>query len=774
MKIQTLRSHHIWFLLAAGLTVRLMVMFATDSVFDEPFLGWITVLCDVAIGYVLYGLSKKAAANTAPDKPAGTNRPIFLAALWVFNPAAIFASTVGGFYEPLIVLVMVLVIAQIRQKIYSTALILFLPAVLQFRFWLVTPDYASVSALNFFALVGGFRRYSSLPFLGFSYSLWGVVFVIAIVSGAAAALYADQAKSSKNYFLIIGGYFALLFVFAPGMQVNSLFPALAMLLIHFGEGNFVQSDAEKDASNSVASVNSAVLSLGLYIVFSATFFINLRAMIIHEYLPYNMVVSDGMFVASMANIFFVLVLVYVLVNAVWPKFSLFAPPDGGRHGIPVKYYIWALLAVGFVVRGLAIAHIDFRNFFDVDYFRMWAVQLYEVGLSGFYGSLYHVQHTQQYGQYTPYLVEYISRTDFPPVYLYVLYVIGALSSMLNLNMHGTGFHFLLFLPAILCDLAIGYVLYRRATVTQRAGSREKLPVILAAFWILSPAVILISSIWGQVESFYVLMLLLSLLWLRDRNLLPAYVFFGLAILTNPLSLILAPIYLYSAALYLRETEFSSVGINRLVFNIGAAIAVMVLVTLPFNFFVAMRHTWAGVNNYITASFNAFNFFALIGGNRGALSGRFMGLTYGFMGVVFIVAIMAVMLAAIKKDRAQGGSHYFLIISALTALMFVFSFRMIERYMFLALPFLLLHAIESRDRRMLGLYVAFSTTFFLNCFESLRWIRHMGMRDDVLQVVSLANVLLGCVLLYVLIRAVWATKSSLEKMSAESVVKGSGC
>ncbi|MCL2404315.1 MAG: glycosyltransferase 87 family protein [Defluviitaleaceae bacterium] len=743
MNTQASRRHHIWILLAAGLAVRLAVMFITGSVFYDPLLGWIILLCNLAIGYVLYWLGSKAAGDTSPP----SNRPLVLAAFWVFNPAAIFASTAGGLYEPIIVLAMVLFLDQIRRKVYSIAVILFLPAALQLRFWLQAPGYASDNALNFFALIGGFRQPLYAQFWGFSYSMLGVVLVLAVVLGAAAALYADHLKGSGNYYLIIGGYFALLYVFAPNMQLGSLYPALVMLLLHFCCGRTTGHKNHEEAAVSVGSgpTGSDPRILGLYAAFSAMFFANLS--VAGDLPPYN-VMTDGMLLASVANVVLALVLVYVLVNEVWPELKWLAPPgETGRQGIPVKYYIGILLVIGFLIRVMAVANIDFRNFFEVDHFRLWAVQLHEYGLPRFYSSLYWESTTAQYGYDVPYYITRISRTDYPPVYLYVLYIIGALASMSDMNLYGMGFYLLLFMPAILCDMGIGYVLYRRAVSSQREGSREKLPVILAAFWILNPAVILVSSIWGQVASVYVLMLLLSLLLLRGNKLLPACVLFGLAVITNPLSLVLLPVYF----VFVMHNKYS---VWQLVVSISATVSVMALAMLPFNFFTAARHTWAGVNSQIYGSVHAFNFFALIGGNMRGLGTRFMGITYGFMGVVIIFVIMVAMIAAtnkvavspIKKDRECG--RYFLIAGALFALMFVFSFRMTALYLFPALPFLLLYAIESRDRRVLGLYVGFSAMFFFNCVEVLRWIRHMGMRSDVLRIVSLGNIVLGCVLLYV--------------------------
>jgi len=739
MDTQASRSHHIWILLAAGLAVRLAVMFSTASVFYEPFLGWITLLSDIGIGYILYDLGRKAMGRE--ESPVPVSQPLILAALWVFNPAAIFASTVGGFYEPIIVVAMMLLLAQIRHKIYSASVILFLPAAMQIRFWLQVPTYASTSALNFFALAGGFRQPLDTLFWGFRYSTFGVLFVLAIVLGTATALYADQAKGGRNYYLIIGGYFALLFMFAPNMQVSSLFPVPVMLLLHFIDGRTASFENQGHADGF--SAKSTSYALWLYLAFSTTFFVNMYMMDTRYYPPYHSFMSDGMLFASVANVLLALILVYIMVNAVWPKLKFFRPPDdtGERQGIPAKYYIWILLVGGFIVRVVAMVHVDYMFGFDVWVFKSWAVSLYEYGFSAFYGN------------------PYLPMTDYPPVYLYVLYVIGALASWFDWEKFSTAFLFITFLPAILCDLGIGYVLHRRAEKTQRSYSRAKLPIILAAIWILNPAVILISSVWGQVESVFSMILLLSLLLLRDKKLLPAYLLYGIAILTKPQSLFLGPVYLYSAIEYLQDMKFTARGIWRLAVNIFVPVALMLLLFVPFNLRTGIRFFLEGLGGRPYGSVNAFNFFWLIGGNFQSLDARFMGLTYGFIGMAVVATIILGAIAALFADRKRGGRHYFLIVGAVFALVYVFAFRMLDRYFFPALPFLLLHAIERRDRRVMALYIGFSATFYFNCFEMLRWTRYNEVRAHVSRSVAVGAVILGCLLVYVFVQSIWQKNST---------------
>ena len=112
------------------------------------------------------------------------------------------------------------------------------------------------------------------------------------------------------------------------------------------------------------------------------------------------------------------------------------------------------------------------------------------------------------------------------------------------------------LPAILADIGIGWLIYRL--------SSKLLPV---AFYLLNPAVIYISTVWGQIESIPIFFILLSLYffnkrqfvtlsgpqrsvgWLRTfsglqlKNYYLSHISFVLAILSKQTALWLLPVFL---------------------------------------------------------------------------------------------------------------------------------------------------------------------------------------------------------------------------------------
>ncbi len=127
--------------------------------------------------------------------------------------------------------------------------------------------------------------------------------------------------------------------------------------------------------------------------------------------------------------------------------------------------------------------------FDLASFQGWANDLATNGLHGFY--------------------ERPGFHDYTPGYLYVLYLVGLIS-----NATGIALDQLIKLPAILADVAIGWLVWSMAL---ELGARRRVALIAAAIVVANPVSWFDSVTWGQVDSFGVVFLLLGVrdLW-RDR------------------------------------------------------------------------------------------------------------------------------------------------------------------------------------------------------------------------------------------------------------------
>jgi hypothetical protein len=126
--------------------------------------------------------------------------------------------------------------------------------------------------------------------------------------------------------------------------------------------------------------------------------------------------------------------------------------------------------------------------FDLASFRAWAGNLADQGPIGFY--------TRPFFH------------DYTPGYLYVLWLVGVLGHALG------GIGDLIKIPPILSDLAVGYLVW---SMIRELGGRERLALLGAAVVMASPIFWFDNAVWGQVDSFGLVFLLLGLreVW-RDR------------------------------------------------------------------------------------------------------------------------------------------------------------------------------------------------------------------------------------------------------------------
>ncbi|HEY4751903.1 MAG TPA: hypothetical protein VIH37_01385, partial [Candidatus Limnocylindrales bacterium] len=193
--------------------------------------------------------------------------------------------------------------------------------------------------------------------------------------------------------------------------------------------------------------------------------------------------------------------------------------DTPRRGNGRK--IAAILLVGLVVRlivayglppffGSPIPGSGFKT--DVDLFRYWADSLGQHGPFGFYDRGFFA--------------------DYTPGYLYALWLVGIVGSLIG----GTGD--LIKLPAIVTDVALAYVVYLMVCDLGVSARRARIAALVV---LVNPITWFDSVVWGQVDSFGTVFLLLAVreLW-RGRSERSA-VLAVVAALIKPQLAILVPV-----------------------------------------------------------------------------------------------------------------------------------------------------------------------------------------------------------------------------------------
>ena len=278
----------------------------------------------------------------------------------------------------------------------------------------------------------------------------------------------------------------------------------------------------------------------------------------------------------------------------------------------------------------------------------------------------------------------------------MLYIIGAVFSLFKIPYLSAPCLLLLKLPAIFCDMATVLLFYRIAS--------KKLPqqqtVMLAGLYLFNPAIILNSSIWGQVDSVFTLAVLLMCWFLTENKMTQAYVVFGIGVLLKPQTLVFAPVLLYGIVDRVILYDFSWRNFFHNLFSGVTVICCMILACMPFGLDLVFLQYVSTLGSYPYVAVNAFNLWGLFGLNWISQETRLLFFSYRTWGTIIILLI--VLLSAFLFFRAQNKeSRYFTTASFLIISMFLFSVRMHERYLYPALALILfayrLHTVFLRPR-----------------------------------------------------------------------------
>jgi len=378
-------------------------------------------------------------------------------------------------------------------------------------------------------------------------------------------------------------------------------------------------------------------------------------------------------------------------------------------------WLLALLAAGLVARLFFIGNAGFH--IDVGDFESWALTLAEKGFPQFYSKA--------------------GFADYPPGYFYIL---GAIGWVWEFFRHADPRYDLLKMmikvPAIVADLCVGVLLYK--LVLRFAGERWALGA--AALYVLNPAVIAVSAMWGQVDSIAGGLALLAVyLLLRSEDdeararwfVVGAWLAFAYSLLVKPQAAILIPLFI---AWVFVDASRRDARLKATATGIAAALVMTLLVVLPFHptanpidAFGWLLHLYAsGASGYASGSVNAFNLWAI----RQSFWMPDTMPTLWLPQYVWAIALLVAAATLIVWRYLQGKTQQLFVEAAALLLLafFMLSTRMHERYIFDGLLFTI--ACVAFARRYLWASIAFSFTTLLNIVYSLQFL---AAEDDKLQV-----------------------------------------
>jgi hypothetical protein len=256
-----------------------------------------------------------------------------------------------------------------------------------------------------------------------------------------------------------------------------------------------------------------------------------------------------------------------------------------------------VLALGLALR-LIIAYLlpgsGLHN--DLGAFRFWAGELAAHGPLGFYDR------------------DFLH--DYTPGYMYVLWLVGIVGQAVG----GVSVE-LIKVPPIVADLAIGYLAW---SMIRELGGRERIALAAAFVAVVNPISWFDSVVWGQVDSFGVVFMLLGLreLW-RDRPERAAVWTVVAAIIKPQLGILVPLVAIVTIRRALRPKggfgDEAATGRPVRILTTGlVGLGTAVLLALPFGLtpvgLFQQLLTAGGTYPYLTV--NAFNPWALVTGDTG--------------------------------------------------------------------------------------------------------------------------------------------------------------
>ncbi|KKR87976.1 MAG: hypothetical protein UU32_C0002G0001, partial [Candidatus Woesebacteria bacterium GW2011_GWB1_41_10] len=280
------------------------------------------------------------------------------------------------------------------------------------------------------------------------------------------------------------------------------------------------------------------------------------------------------------------------------------------------------------------------------------------------------------------------RSDYLPGYLYVLWFLGKVRGFIPDTL-------LYKLPAILADLATGFLIYKIL--------KGKKGLIGAAIYLLNPAIFANSSLWGQVDSFTALFSLLAIYLVPGAYFISA-IALAVGTLIKPQAAFVAPVVLF----LMIKNKFS---LKKYLAFTFLAFSIFILAFVPFSHgnlfeFIIQRLT-ISANQYPYTTINAFNLWGLFG--------QWKPDTLYFQYGGYLIFLISFLLL----------SRRIKLVHVLTAFSFLFSFffftRMHERHL---LPvFAPLTILAAGEFIYLIPLVGLSLVYVSNLFYSYNWVTY---------------------------------------------------
>ena len=393
-------------------------------------------------------------------------------------------------------------------------------------------------------------------------------------------------------------------------------------------------------------------------------------------------------------------------------------PEGAITWLGTPSGLTALFVAGIVIRLVLIRGGGFP--FDMSSFGAWAGTLADKGPWNFY----------------PFDDADAFFVDYPPGYLYVLWILGLFSKLVG---GGAPSVALIKLPGIIADIGLAWLvgLLAERLAPERVTRRLPVRALASAAILLNPAFFFVSAVWGQADAVLAVLMVGSFFLLATgeqtfRREAGAVALLALAFGTKPQAIFAVPmVALLLAWRHLRPDVLAMGGDRRRALWGGvrhiATLAVIAALAgfamfAPFGMYPARAFDFyvRASRTYKVTSVFAFNFWGAVGfwkpdSGDDADVIRILGVPAVICGIVAFIALGGLVLARAWRALRDGTDEGRVLLFggvALTLVSFAVVTRVHERYLFLPLALL---AVLVGNRWMRRAFVVLSGLYLINIY-----------------------------------------------------------
>lgn len=300
-----------------------------------------------------------------------------------------------------------------------------------------------------------------------------------------------------------------------------------------------------------------------------------------------------------------------------------------------------------------------------------------------------------------------SMCNYTPLYAYFLYLCGLIIKLFKIG--GTGVIIVVKSPAIICDIISGIIIYKIA-------KKRNLPPILSVFfcgaYILNPALMVNSAVWGQIDGITAMFTILVVYLIMEQKDLLAIIFSFVGISFKLQFIFALPaIGMYYLIKAIKDKKLFKKYLLAVLIGVGVFFAISlpltILPSITTKTFFPIKIYLEQIGTYEWYTLNAFNIYGLLGLNYVDIAS---GQSASVTAIVLIVTCIFIIIVSAKRKEEKDIP---ILIAITIGMVFTFTMKMHERYMFVIMSMVTIALINKKSKLLCIITALINVVVYLN-------------------------------------------------------------